>query len=950
MLEHPGIVPVHDLLLDPAGRPMLVMKLVEGRNWLELLAGAPGPHKRPLSGEEHLDILLKVCDAVAFAHSRGILHRDIKPENVMVGSHGEVLLMDWGCAVSIADPPPHPDIPALAAQRTVNGTPAYIAPEMARAETARCGPWSDVWLLGAVLYRMLAGRPPHRGGDIAATIAAAGACSEAPDPAAAGRPVPGELARICRDALHPDPERRTRSATDFAAAIRRYLEHREVLRLVGEAGRQHQLARAGGAEADDAYRRAISTVEQAVQLWPEHLPARRLLVEIGMDSARHALASGALRVARRQAQAVAAEAERLGDGPAVDAAQRLAALADARERSLAGREASLRIMRRLAVGGAAVAMLALLVGLLAVWRGSARTADALAEARANLALAEQERTARVEGERLAAPALLAQARERIAAGKAAEALPLLVAAQAFAPEDPGAFLLAGQIHAALGRRTEAAIALGRAVELRPDALVEELRQISAARPPDADLRTAEVLVRMGAGSLAGAIQLQSATRARLAKEALRRTMPRLADSAVQILPDGTLSLVLADHGELDSLATLAGMPVTRLELRSLPRVRDLAPLAGLPLQQLTISGLPPLDLTPLGGAPLQRLSVPGLAIPVGLLARWRLQYLRASGAGLHDLGALAGQPLRELRLSGCDQLEDISALRGMQLEVLELDAPNQGAATLVDLAPLKGLPLRELSLANQRSVADLAPLKGAPLARLVISGTAVADLAPIAGPSLRFLSLAGCPVEDLRPLRSSGLDTLTLSAARIRHGLKELAGMPGLRAVNGLAPRDFATWNAIERALATDNPAYGWDGAAVFEGGKLVELRLRGGIANIVALKGQALRVLEMGGNRCKDLSPLVGMPLQRLDLRGHEADLAVLARLPELRTLHAGRVADLAVLARLPLRQLSFDTRGVKSGIEVLRASRIAELGAEPSRLLPASEFWAAWDRGAFR
>ena len=163
-LEHPNIVPVHDLVRDGDGHLQLVMKRVVGRTWKALLHPETDEDEAAadeLELDDHLDMLLKVCDAVAYAHSRGILHRDIKPENVMIGDFGEVLLMDWGCAVTYGDY----RITAMAhltELETISGTPNYIAPEMARGDDDRTGPWSDVYLLGGILYEILTGESPLR--------------------------------------------------------------------------------------------------------------------------------------------------------------------------------------------------------------------------------------------------------------------------------------------------------------------------------------------------------------------------------------------------------------------------------------------------------------------------------------------------------------------------------------------------------------------------------------------------------------------------------------------------------------------------------------------------------------------------------------------------------------------------------------------------------------------
>ncbi len=161
-LEHPNVVPVHLLGRGEDGAPIFVMRRIEGVPWSDVLrdaAAAPGMFadaRDPL--EMHLRVLLEVCGAVQFAHARGILHRDLKPENVMLGAFGEVYVVDWGIALNLAD---DPRLPRIADARGVVGTPAYMAPEMALGDAAALSPRTDVYLLGAVLHRVLTGAPPH---------------------------------------------------------------------------------------------------------------------------------------------------------------------------------------------------------------------------------------------------------------------------------------------------------------------------------------------------------------------------------------------------------------------------------------------------------------------------------------------------------------------------------------------------------------------------------------------------------------------------------------------------------------------------------------------------------------------------------------------------------------------------------------------------------------------
>ena len=164
-LQHPGIVPVHDRGELPDGRPWFTMPEVHGRT-LEVLI--EGLHAVSSDGEWRatpdgwglrrlLNSFVSACGAVAYAHANGVLHRDLKPANIMVGAFGEVQVMDWGIAVVLDDA--RIKGPTLR-DRDAAGTPAYRAPEQARGQRERQGPWTDVYALGAILYTLLSGVVP----------------------------------------------------------------------------------------------------------------------------------------------------------------------------------------------------------------------------------------------------------------------------------------------------------------------------------------------------------------------------------------------------------------------------------------------------------------------------------------------------------------------------------------------------------------------------------------------------------------------------------------------------------------------------------------------------------------------------------------------------------------------------------------------------------------------
>jgi serine/threonine-protein kinase len=214
-LDHPNIVPVYDIGVDDSGGVgFITMKLVRGKTLRELAADA---HADGLTGariEALMQIFLKVCDALSFAHSRGVLHRDLKPDNVMVGSHGQVYLMDWGIASLRGGSRPSAlqvnaralgssDEDRLDAGATIVGTPAYMAPEQALG--GELDERTDVFGMGTILYRILTNRAPFAAKSSELALALARAGSVTPPDEQPGNPrLPPGLTRIAMKALSAD--------------------------------------------------------------------------------------------------------------------------------------------------------------------------------------------------------------------------------------------------------------------------------------------------------------------------------------------------------------------------------------------------------------------------------------------------------------------------------------------------------------------------------------------------------------------------------------------------------------------------------------------------------------------------------------------------------------------------------------------------------------------------
>jgi serine/threonine-protein kinase len=275
-LEHPNIVPVHVLERDRGGRPVLVMKRVEGVSWDTLIRAPAHAAWAPLlksHGDRlaaHLWILNAVCHALHFAHSRGVVHRDVKPDNVMVGAFGEVYLVDWGIAARTAEP--------SAGAPLVIGTPGFVGPEMLAEGASQVDVRSDVYLLGATLHYALVGKPRHEGATVFEQLAAARSslpCAYPPE-------VPEELAAICNRATHRDPAQRFATAEAFREAIGDYQRHRGAQAL-SEAAWQRldrlvELVAAGArAEPRRVHELASESqfgFQQSLRAWPDNTRAR----------------------------------------------------------------------------------------------------------------------------------------------------------------------------------------------------------------------------------------------------------------------------------------------------------------------------------------------------------------------------------------------------------------------------------------------------------------------------------------------------------------------------------------------------------------------------------------------------------------------------------------------------------------------------------------------------
>lgn len=275
-LEHPNIIPVHALGADATGAPLLVMKRVEGWTWEALLGDPAHPGWDAWQGsadplERNVEVLEEVCQALRFAHQRGVVHRDLKPANVMVGAHGEVYLLDFGVAARVGERATRPA-----------GTPCCMAPEM--TGPAVVSPSMDVYLVGSALTWVLTGGPRHGGTGLEEVLEHARRSGPGSFPAGTDT----ELAELADRACAPDPADRPPSVDAIARALRSWRVHRGAVRLASAAhARLQALERArttGDAPAAvSAFAEARFGFRQALDQW-DHPDAR--------DGLRRTLALG----------------------------------------------------------------------------------------------------------------------------------------------------------------------------------------------------------------------------------------------------------------------------------------------------------------------------------------------------------------------------------------------------------------------------------------------------------------------------------------------------------------------------------------------------------------------------------------------------------------------------------------------------------------------------------
>jgi tetratricopeptide (TPR) repeat protein len=683
-LEHPNIVPVYELALDDQGEVFYTMRYVRGTTLDEVLRGIRhGKEKilRRFPLATLLTVFQKVCDGVAYAHSKGVIHRDLKPENIMIGSYGEVMVMDWGLAKNLTgaarpeapSPTANPDeqlqkeaeeqIPDARGFQTMHGlvvgTPPYISPEQARGELDKIDHRSDIFVLGGILYAVLTLRAPVDGGTV----------NEVIDNILADKITP--------PITHSSPAKSTRKLDAKPNPHAIFLDH-----LPG--GRVPESLNA--------------IVMKAMTLDPE----KRYQSVEEMQTDLTAYQGG-----------FATKAERAGLGKQI-------LLWAARHKREVTLFSVFGVLLLFAIG-------TFVLSLKRERDAAIRNLELEKRVNASEKVAEQA----LEDLRQTAPTFASDAQASIEDLRFDEALEKIAYAIEQQPENADFWQLKGNVLQSMLRFKDAQTAYETALRHNPKQPgaaqnLELCRKLTANLGPDGKPSAAQLkelqqaMLQQNRVDEAFAMLRQVASDRELFRRTILDVFGRLGlQERVETNDNETINLNLAGldlskgfpgqrgpkRGGIGSLRELRNRPIASLNLDG-ARVADLTVIKGWKLEWLSINNNPVSDLAPLIGMPLKSLHADSCPIrDLRPLSRLPLETLHLRNTRIQSLQALRGIPLEHLSISGCREINDLAPLENMPLQQLDLSR-----TSISDLAPLGKSPIRELNLEGCTDLIDLRPL------------------------------------------------------------------------------------------------------------------------------------------------------------------------------------------------------------------------------------------------
>jgi len=818
-LEHPNIVPVHELGRDEQGAIYFTMKLVKGRSLSEILTTARKGEETHSLGEL-LQIFLKVCDGVAFAHSRGVIHRDLKPANIMVGDFGEVLVMDWGIArilgreeiageddeTGVQSSRQDTELPGLhTVDGSAMGSPSYMPPEQATGEIDKIDHRSDIYSLGAILYNILTLKRPVEGGTVEAIMnKVVRGGIHPPERRTPERNIPRELSGVAMKCLAKYRRDRYASIPDLQRDVSLYLEGRSV------------------SAAPDTFAQAL------VKLVKRNRPvsvsiAAAAVILIAVASVAFIRVTGAMQRAI------------LGEQKAVTAQQQQRATALA-----ASERFAMQAIRAAETGRPEEALRrvedAETVALDSPWGPYARGMFARGNNDYQAAVDLFGKALEIDPAHAKSKVALSEAMLRM--GDLAQAQKLLAGVSV--AKDWRALLNVGQTLYDTRRWADSQVVFKRAVELmKQENDASKGVRLATAKEVQARIDKAQQLIDLprsksafvgfaeeirglspdeqvervrakfeevnGAGVKIGGVKIEDGKWVRANLPGETRFLEPLRG-----LPLESISIPYAKVSDLDplkgmpliylnvnstsvkDLSPLAeGMPLTFLNCYGTPvssleplkgmrlkhldfggtKVTDLSPLKGMPLERLRLQAVPTKDLAVLKGMPLMWLHCFQTAITdLGPLKGMQLKYLSCGRTKVFDLSPLEGMPLTHLDIQDT-RVTDLTCLKGMPLDIF-----NCSGTEITDLGPLKGMPLRVFQCTNS-TISDLTLLKGLPLTHFRCNRTQVSDLRPLKGAPLEVLVINNTKITDVTPLAGMKLESLCFTPGNITKGIEIVRGM-----------------------------------------------------------------------------------------------------------------------------------------------------------------------------
>jgi serine/threonine protein kinase len=665
-LEHPNIVPVHDLGIDPDGRHYFTMKLVNGRTLSDLLDDVRQHSAHAKTLNQFLNIFTNAAHAVAFAHSRGVVHRDLKPANIMIGDFGEVLVMDWGLAKVKSNVPevtPHGSGVALTAQTTdttqtlqgsIIGTPAYMSPEQAKGEINSIDERSDVYSLGAILYEILTLKPPIDGRDIRSLLNAAAAGNiTIPEIRAPERKdtMPRELAAISMKALATAPAQRYQTVDKLIADIHLYQEGRSV-----------------SAKEDTTWEAAWKLINRNRAVSVVATVALATLLALGIVSYRvnsSARAKAEKSLAKLNEEQRRRREEQKSAAPAFLGRAQITAQSRDFEAALQDVNVALNFDPELA--GAHLLKAQLLIT-------TKRYADAIAELDTFLK-----------------------------SGGDADAVQLKeLCQQALSKETPAVASAFADIFL-----KQQAYVFAEGLQLSAEKQLDVFRGIIQKAWPNAGAKLLKDRDGHCSVDLNHAKQIVDLTPLK-GIPIYRLLMQETGVKDLKPLEGMPLGILAMEGTGVNDLEPLRGMKLEVINAVGLKDIHDLSPLEGMPIRMLTLTGCRGVrDITPLAGMPLTDVNLTQTRIrDISPLAGLELKKLYLSYTLVTDLSPLKDMPLEGLWL-GKTNVMDLNTLKGLRLNTLWL----HDSEKISDLSALAGMPLEDLAI-NGTKVSDLTPLSG----------------------------------------------------------------------------------------------------------------------------------------------------------------------------------------------------------------------------------------------